>query len=379
MLTTSNLQSATRWSGDFTLGVLVILLYLVFVLAVSAGFASYMTRTAWMNDTDGAVDADLDGIYHLMRRVENVEASITETHARVAAVDARLDVVLTDLHDIARDGPGLDQSLRAAAAGTVMEFRALLPGFADDAAVKISALLDDAGGNLSDMARRLTAAAPLVAFREDLPEDRHAAIRTALLNSSSNLDAAEVLMNAHLLRKEAAERLRDRLIEERAWPKQQLEALQAEHRSMTARIDASPHRARIGALIDIFWGLPHYLVGYPTIFLTLLVTVAAGGLGAVVSFSRSIFRVDQQASASRLFVSVGEGIAAAIAIFLFSGAGMLALAQGTDSAASLELSPYTVAFVAFLSGFMAEDAFARIQGAGKRYFASPPADQPPPS
>ena len=69
-------------------------------------------------------------------------------------------------------------------------------------------------------------------------------------------------------------------------------------------------------------------------------------------------------------VNVGEGIAAAIAIFLFSGAGMLALTQGSGSQSAVELSPYTVAFVAFLSGFMAEDAFGAIQAAGKRIFAS---------
>ena len=67
-------------------------------------------------------------------------------------------------------------------------------------------------------------------------------------------------------------------------------------------------------------------------------------------------------------MNVGEGIAAAIAIFLFSGAGMLALTQGGGATSDVELSPYTVAFVAFLSGFMAEDAFASIQQAGKNIF-----------
>lgn len=71
---------------------------------------------------------------------------------------------------------------------------------------------------------------------------------------------------------------------------------------------------------------------------------------------------------ARLFVNVGEGIAAAIAIFLFSGAGMLALTQGSGTGSAVELSPYTVAFIAFLSGFMAEEAFGAIQSAGSRLF-----------
>ena len=91
----------------------------------------------------------------------------------------------------------------------------------------------------------------------------------------------------------------------------------------------------------------------------------------MVAFSRRYYseHSEDDLSLSRLFVNVGEGIAAAIAIFLFSGAGMLALTQGGGAADnSVELSPYTVAFIAFLSGFMAEDAFASIQSSGKRIF-----------
>ena len=112
------------------------------------------------------------------------------------------------------------------------------------------------------------------------------------------------------------------------------------------------------------------LVSFPTIFLTLIVTIAAGGLGTMVAFSRRYYSHTDEPNVSRLMVNVGEGIAAAIAIFLFSGAGMLALTQGSGSQSAVELSPYTVAFVAFLSGFMAEDAFGAIQAAGKRIFAS---------
>jgi hypothetical protein len=103
----------------------------------------------------------------------------------------------------------------------------------------------------------------------------------------------------------------------------------------------------------------------------LIVTIAAGGLGTVVGFSRRFYgRAGGDPSMARLFVNVGEGIAAAIAIFLFSGAGMLALTQGGGSTNEVELSPYTVAFIAFVSGFMAEDAFGRIQSAGKKIFQS---------
>jgi len=158
----------------------------------------------------------------------------------------------------------------------------------------------------------------------------------------------------------------------------ELQATRAAHGDVIAGLEdklpaASIARARLSALtidVPLISNVLMQLVSFPTIFLTLIVTIAAGGLGTVVAFSRRYYseHSDDELSLSRLFVNVGEGIAAAIAIFLFSGAGMLALTQGGGADNNVELSPYTVAFIAFLSGFMAEDAFASIQSSGKRIF-----------
>ena len=155
--------------------------------------------------------------------------------------------------------------------------------------------------------------------------------------------------------------------------------IQQEHNSKSLQIadlpfttdERSTGRARLEALSTNIWVIGNTfrrLVSFPTIFLTLIVTIAAGGLGTIVAFSRRYYEGGDAVSMARLFVNVGEGIAAAVAIFLFSGAGMLALTNGAGPAGAVELSPYTVAFIAFLSGFMAEDAFASIQAAGKRIF-----------
>ncbi|KXJ55038.1 MAG: hypothetical protein AXW12_11300 [Thalassospira sp. Nap_22] len=161
-----------------------------------------------------------------------------------------------------------------------------------------------------------------------------------------------------------------------------------------------------------------YLIQLPTIMLTLLVTVAAGGLGSVVAFTRQNFghtaaekpladgsiKDDQVADvdmpdgsaadlpntahdhtlpqlqgwaqlgkslspAARLLVMTGEGIAAAMAIFLCTEAGVLMVSQGgPDGSGQIDISPFLVTFMAFVSGFMAEDAFNRIQLAGKKLF-----------
>ena len=79
-------------------------------------------------------------------------------------------------------------------------------------------------------------------------------------------------------------------------------------------------------------------------------------------------------------VMTGEGIAAAIAIFLFTEAGMLMVTQGgPDGSGNIEISAFLVTFMAFVSGFMAEDAFNKIQDAGRKLFRVGGDDGPGPA
>ncbi len=210
-----------------------------------------------------------------------------------------------------------------------------------------------------------------------------------------------------------------------------LRNMQAQIDEIEAELALSKTKKEIdlSALVALFQnpigGFLSILVQLPTIMLTLLVTVAAGGLGAVVAFTRQNFghrsketppntdpgppqpRSDQPSSdqpssdppdpaahaphtaymphtpfdaapddtayglmaSARLLMMTGEGIAAAIAIFLFSEAGMLMLTQGgPNGSGQVDISPYLVTFMAFVSGFMAKDAFSKIQDAGHKIF-----------
>ena len=131
------------------------------------------------------------------------------------------------------------------------------------------------------------------------------------------------------------------------------------------------------------------MIGIPTILLTLIVTISSGGLGAVVSFTRRFLGAGSRdlsedpfksnKGISRLLLNVGEGVAASIAIFLFAGTGLLMLTQGGESKPdTLQLSPYLVAFLAFVSGFKAEDAFEKIHEFGNRTFGGQNGDGSPP-
>jgi len=56
-------------------------------------------------------------------------------------------------------------------------------------------------------------------------------------------------------------------------------------------------------------------------------------------------------------------------IFLCAEAGMLMVSQGgPDGSGQIDISPFLVTFMAFVSGFMTEDAFARIQFAAQKLF-----------
>ncbi|WP_417811296.1 hypothetical protein [Thalassospira alkalitolerans] len=242
------------------------------------------------------------------------------------------------------------------------------------------------------------------------------------------------------------------IIAEQAQSERLRESLGAEMVDLRAELatfwdeEGSGHDDQRRSLVALFQqplgGVLSLLLQMPGIVLTLLVTVAAGGLGSVVCFIRryrtagwdmpgvgvsghNVFGNDMgekpdgtvdanagvgpgpgegdisgnlmktrvlnasnagakggmaravQASdlengfvaTGRLLVMTGEGIAAAIAIFLFTEAGMLMVTQGgPEGSANIEISPFLVTFMAFVSGFMAEDAFSKIQDAGRKIF-----------
>jgi hypothetical protein len=116
------------------------------------------------------------------------------------------------------------------------------------------------------------------------------------------------------------------------------------------------------------------ILRWPTIVLTLLVTLAAGLLGGTVSFLGPVLRSqhpDGGIDRSEFVELVRRcmlGITAALGIFLFAGSGLLVLTAQSGKALtsnSLELSPYFVAFLAFISGFLADDTFRRLTEAGR--------------
>ena len=122
------------------------------------------------------------------------------------------------------------------------------------------------------------------------------------------------------------------------------------------------------------------ILQWPTIVSTMMVTLATGLLGGVVSFmglGERVMPSDWQGSTDVRSQTVGLirrcifGIIAALGVFLFAGSGLLVLTAQSGklvSLGSIELSRYFVAFLAFISGFLADDAFSRITEQGAPFF-----------
>ncbi|MBY5932369.1 keratin [Tateyamaria omphalii] len=394
-------RTPSLFVSSVSLGVTVIGLYIVFVLFVTIGFGSYIYRTAWQAEPISAATpdtqplaADIDNLLFIIKREQDLERAKTlvsediQIHAAAMsdietrhsksfgtiavakrALRAEVDATLGKLSEYQYDLAGPQrliydttlENLYLTVAAEEVNLRATT------ANLQLRALLRTLGDGLGDSDVDLDTTDRYASFHDD------AIAKLDLL--SKDVDSANTASLGIKAEKEALQAQIDELRLRWTAHDEQILALQ------NTLGPGDPARARLSALslnFPIFPDILMRFVSFPTIFLTLIVTIAAGGLGTVVAFSRRYYSAKNadELTLSRLFVNVGEGIAAAIAIFLFSGAGMLALTQGSGPANDVELSPYTVAFIAFLSGFMAEDAFASIQSAGKRIFKpDPPAEK----
>jgi len=385
------LDNARSWTSSFGLGVAVILLYIFLVGLVFIGFASYIVRADWqaqIRENRGAapsqfsssnqfssVVTEIDVLVHLLNREEQLNTLILKADEDVIAVREKENraknlvggiQLRIDQHQ--RDAADLASSVFAA-------FHSHSEIISEVDKKRVTDVMKNDDHPMAERGREIvsqfttiqvltgTSANARSAFRKDVAE---------LASAYSLID--ENLTEAFAEHSIASDALTT-VYEEGTEPKKRLETLRSELRDLGTQIPInSRDRAQYGTLASIGVGqVIVKIVSLPTIFLTLIVTIASGGLGSVVSFSRRFNSGDESlkndTSARRLFVNLGEGVAAALAIFLFSGAGMLALSTGGSSGTEqIDLSPYAVAFVAFVSGFMAEDAFAYIQGVGTRFF-----------
>ncbi|MEL7100840.1 MAG: hypothetical protein AAGM84_18595, partial [Pseudomonadota bacterium] len=339
-------EKPANTAAAVSLGITVIILYAIFVSAVALGFSSYIYRAAWETDfnvfpasagpvPEAAVTRQsLDSMVFILQREEALERAKADTERvirdlRAEAAEASAAVNMS-FAPIARARDQM-RVYTGFVASDLEPFRASLdPEFE----AKYAQVLQD--GDLGPHGRL---SALLSLTEEGLTNPAVAEEQRVAFGDFK--EATTARLSAHLAEIEAANAASHKLQQERQVIRDKIteqQSILSDHRDATKALQDilpvnSVTRAQLASLRMDTPLLPDdlllRLVSFPTIFLTLIVTIAAGGLGTVVSFSRRYYSGNSSGlTRSRLFVNVGEGIAAAIAIFLFSGAGMLALTQG---------------------------------------------------
>ncbi|MDM7977383.1 MULTISPECIES: hypothetical protein [Thalassospira] len=401
--------------GSVMLIGLVVVLYVGFVVTLFAGFTADIQRELLSRELElsspgdlerlvfqGYHEAQLKGDIHAMRteiRMLDASALAAARHGlalrqdAIAAWRAAFDLY-AGLGAVVAEQPGrFDPDFRMAYLGALNQAFAFLAqsdfSAEDGRPSPDNARTDEGKEVIANLDNALSQMALAPGVNEDFATDirtRIEAIKNAVMSFGEKAARAQVAWANITAEQAQADRLRASLSAE-------LADLREEHAALWADEDATDEGGR-RSLVALFQqplgGVLSLLLQMPGIVLTLLVTVAAGGLGSVVSFTRRYRRVgvadvadrDEDgaevavvapetgfAAAGHLMVMTGEGIAAAIAIFLFTEAGMLMVTQGgPDGSGNIEISAFLVTFMAFVSGFMAEDAFNKIQDAGRKLF-----------
>jgi hypothetical protein len=102
--------------------------------------------------------------------------------------------------------------------------------------------------------------------------------------------------------------------------------------------------------------------------LTLLLVLAMGTLGGTLHLAR-LYIDGVKTSFGYFLYRPFLGAIAALVIFVVARTGIFVVAEPSSQNSGAPLSPFFISFVAIVSGLLAEQAIASIQGTGEKWFA----------
>lgn len=119
------------------------------------------------------------------------------------------------------------------------------------------------------------------------------------------------------------------------------------------------------AFFRTIWGY-ETLLRMPQHVLVLILTMAMGMLGSVVTMTWLFIRQDSGLSARRFVILPFIGSMSAFIVLVFVSAGQLTLTAGD---AKDSLNPFVLSFVGIISGLLSERAYTRLSDVGASFFA----------
>lgn len=357
-------------AASLGMGVGIIVAYVIFLAMMFSGFAGYVARvnlsSQWATAAPDGAAGSLDEYILIYARIGALSTQIETGKQAIANHSSQVETTQRAWVDanteVAKAHAELDEMIKEAS--VLMDQAGIQAAgvFDVDAPPRIPGRVGRLRGHLSGIIA--------TAGDEDLQRKLEDIRATLDANSDAYIDTYRtleaVVADQTLLEKKGG------LIQA------DFNQISFEYEELRTRMPEDQQAILNAFKSTLFGEIPFEMLKIPTILLTLIVTIAAGGLGAVVAFTRKFLfdsaaqggvAHDQKIGLARLLLNIGEGVAASLAIFLFAGTGLLVLTQGASTKGDMvEMSPYLVAFLAFVSGFMAEDAFARIQKFGKDTF-----------
>ena len=383
---TSNL--VTRGLSLVPIAIVLVLLYFVCVYLVLVSFSAYVIRNDW--DTALAISSSeisgFDELVFLIERDDELNALISRIDEEIEAAEAVVAEKQSAMRAANLARWNLELKVTNTIAQTVGLIEEVLRIAPDGISLRISRFNSQEEGE-NDLSRLLSSAeAKLMVLRGgferkeinlDIPDGTNSPLAAETEVYLQNISELKELQSSLYLDSEKADiesdrvekRLKD-LVDERSLSEGVLGSLReklpvySEHRARLRAIEGTNRYLSLGRLVKC---LAHSVDPDRD----------HGGWCAwtPVAYSRTTFLEDERPPISKLLITIGQGVAAAIGVFLFAGAGLLAISQ-RGSGEDLDLSPYMVAFLAFVSGLMLDSAFGRIAMYGRSLFSPMPDNEP---
>ena len=300
-------DTAFKKSSNFLLGSMVVLLYIVFVFAVAFGFGSYMYRSTWesepvmrtVTDDSGETvlqEQSIDNMIFILRREKTLETLQDELNEEIRVLREdeanKTAEIKLSFGPIARS----KEQARIAARQVETDLEGYLPMLGTLDQKKYEYIRGDAELGPHGRVTALISLIEAGLTREAVKADTLTKFETVRASADKKMDALLEQTDAANLASHKIQSERDVI---RTKIKERLDR-QGEHDTQIFALEAvlpidSATRARLSSLELNVWFLPNdlvqRLVSFPTIFLTLIVTIAAGGLGTVVAFSRRYYLI----------------------------------------------------------------------------------------
>jgi hypothetical protein len=384
-------ENVSRGLGRSTVVILFAVLFLTAISAVFFGFVGYYSRVSLSNELRQNKDAaSVDLLFMSVDQIAKDESALAGLRKQKNELDAEVTKKLDAVREKAYASPEFAAYFDGKAK-IVSLFNANRSRFADDYWKAVGATLFRNSPDDFEMEMAQWAAPT---FREGVTDDEKNLFYnnlSALVEGIAgpyrdyNAKYQQPLYQLDL----ASQRAREPIISElKAIFARNPHLATADDRKTFIDIEATTpegrqrlaqQRAIIRSFDNLFVGGIRKVLEWPTIASTLLVTLATGWLGGLVNFMGAAIRANVKREEldtgmpdiGSLFRRSFLGITAALGIFLAAGSGLLILTaqnSGAPGTGAIELSPYFVAFLAFISGFLADDAFARLAAGGRKLF-----------